>query len=89
MEQADIETQESVIRVVSPTDVQFKLDDQDKEEVTKTNYKTTQQTNKQTNNKRVVSPTDVQFKLDDQDKEEVMKPACSAIQKVLQQHPLN
>ena len=33
MEQADIETQESVIRVVSPTDVQFKLDDQDKEEV--------------------------------------------------------
>ena len=36
MEQADIETQESVIRVVSPTDVQFKLDDQDKEEVIKT-----------------------------------------------------
>ena len=36
MEQADIETQESVIRVVSPTDVQFKLDDQDKEEVFKT-----------------------------------------------------
>ena len=34
VEQADIETQESVIRVVSPTDVQFKLDDQDKEEVT-------------------------------------------------------
>jgi uncharacterized membrane protein YdbT with pleckstrin-like domain len=33
VEQADIETQESVIRVVSPTDVQFKLDDQDKEEV--------------------------------------------------------
>ena len=35
VEQADIETQESVIRVVSPTDVQFKLDDQDKEEVMK------------------------------------------------------
>ena len=38
MEQADIETQESVIRVVSPTDVQFKLDDQDKEEVIKTDW---------------------------------------------------
>jgi len=33
VEQADIETQESVIRVVSPTDVQFKLDTEDKEEV--------------------------------------------------------
>lgn len=33
VEQADIETQESVIRVVSPTDVQFKLDREDKEEV--------------------------------------------------------
>ena len=38
VEQADIETQESVIRVVSPTDVQFKLDDQDKEEVIKTDW---------------------------------------------------
>ena len=38
MEQADIETQESVIRVVSPTDVQFKLDDQDKEEVIKIDW---------------------------------------------------
>ena len=37
VEQADIETQESVIRVVSPTDVQFKLDDQDKEEVSPLN----------------------------------------------------
>lgn len=33
VEQADIETQESVIRVVSPTDVQFQLDTEDKEEV--------------------------------------------------------
>jgi len=33
VEQADIETQESVIRVVSPTDVQFQLDTDDKEEV--------------------------------------------------------